>query len=149
MKNMTNTDNRINELFRELVPFEGKADTVAGEIIRAICRIGFRYINDGDRIDIEYGKKTCNPAARYLQSVCDLPIQLSIAIMWSEYNEAEYEELLEELKQDILDFLEKRPELKTTPNHQDMLDFTSPEDDDWDDWEEEEDEWAKEWDEEE
>ena len=145
----TNTDNRINELFRELVPFKGKADTVAGEIIRAICRIGFRYINDGDQIDIGYGKHTCNPAARYLQSVCDLPIQLSIAIMWGEYNEAEYEELLEELKLDILEFIEKHPELKTTPNELDMLDFTSPEDEDWDDEEDEEDEWAEDWDEEE
>ena len=146
---MTNTDNRINELFRELVPFEGKADTVAGEIIRAICRIGYRYINDGDRIDIGYGKQTCNPAARYLQSVCDLRIQLSIAIMWSEYNEAEYEELLEELKQDILDFLEKHPELKTTPNDTNMNDFTSPEDEDYWDDEDDEDEWAEDWDEEE
>ena len=135
---MKNTDKRINELFKELVPFEGKADTVAGEIVRAICRIGYRYINDGDRIDIEYGKKTCNPAARYIQSVCDLHIQLSIAIMWSEYNDAEYEELLEELKQDVLDFIEKHPELKTTPNETDMTDFTSPEDEDT--WEEDEDE---------
>ena len=134
---MKNTDNRINELFKELVPFEGKADTVAGEIIRAISRIGYRYINDGDRIDIGYGKQTCNPAARYLQSVCDLHIQLSIAIMWSEYNDAEYEELLEELKQDVLDFIEKLPELKTTPNETDMTDFTRPEDEDtWEDEEE-------------
>ena len=144
---MTNTDNRINELFRELVPFEGKADTVAGEIIRAICRIGYRYINDGDRIDIGYGKKTCNQAARYLQSVGDMTIQLSIAVMWHEYDEAAYEEHLEELKQDVLDYLEKHPELKTTPNNDDMLDFTGPEDDDWDDeddWDEE-DEWAEDW----
>ena len=142
---MTNTDNRINELFRELVPFQGKADTVAGEIIRAICRIGYRYINDGDQIDIDYGKKTCNPAARYLQSVGDLTIQLSIAVMWSEYNEAAYEESLEELKQDVLDYLEKHPELKTTPNTDDMLDFTAPEDDDWGHDEDEEDEWAEDW----
>lgn len=146
---MTNTDNRINELFKELVPFEGKADTVAGEIVRAICRIGYRYINDGDRIDIGYGKQTCNPAARYLQSVCDLHIQLSIAIMWSAYNEAEYEELLEELKQDVLDFLEAHPELKTTPNGMNMNDFTSPEDEDYWGDEDEEDEWAEDWDEEE
>lgn len=146
---MTNTDNRINELFKELVPFQGKADTVAGEIIRAICRIGYRYINDGDRIDIGYGKKTCNQAARYLQSVGDMTIQMSIAVMWSEYNEAEYEEALEELKQDVLDFIEAHPELKTTPNNDDMLDFTGPEDDDWDDDEDEEDEWAEDWDDEE
>lgn len=138
---MTNTDKRINELYHELVPFEGKADTVAGEIVRAICRIGYRYTNDGDRIDIEYGKQTCNPAARYLQSVGDMTIQMSIAVMWHEYNEAEYEKALEELKEDVLDFIERHPELKTTPNEIDMTDLTSPEDEDtWEDedWDEEE-----------
>lgn len=65
--------------------------------------------------------------------------------MWHEYNETEYEQHLEELKQDVLDYLEKHPELKTTPNDKDMLDFTGPEDDDWgDDWDEE-DEWAEDW----
>ncbi len=145
---MTNTDKRINALFQELVPFEGKADTVAGEIIRAICRIGYRFTNDGDQIAIGYGNQTCNPAARYLQSVCDDKIKLTIAIMWGLYNEAEYEDYLEDLKQEVLAFLEAHPELKTTTNETNMHDFARPEDEDhWD--EEEEDEWAEDWDEEE
>ena len=36
---MTAAEQRINALFEELVPASGKADTVAGEIIRAVSRI--------------------------------------------------------------------------------------------------------------
>lgn len=45
---LTATETRINELFEELVPPQGKADTVAGEIIRAVCRLHYRNWNDGD-----------------------------------------------------------------------------------------------------
>ncbi len=31
---------RVNTRFEELVPLEGKADSLAGEIVRAISRIG-------------------------------------------------------------------------------------------------------------
>ena len=63
---MRTTEQKFNALFSELVPVTGNADTVAGEIIRAVSRISYRYYNDGDRIGIGYGKETCNPAARYL-----------------------------------------------------------------------------------
>ena len=36
---------RLNELFDELVPSKGKADSLAGELIRAVSRIGHRYYN--------------------------------------------------------------------------------------------------------
>ena len=40
--------NEINALFEELVPPVGKTDTVASEIIRATCRIVYRWYNDKD-----------------------------------------------------------------------------------------------------
>lgn len=63
---MTKAEKRIEDLFEELVPTSGKADTVAGEIIRAIARISYRNYNDGDHIGVGYGNETCNPPARYL-----------------------------------------------------------------------------------
>ena len=66
---LTSNEQRINELFEELVPPQGKAGTVAGEIIRAVCRIHYRNWNDGDHIGVGYGRETCNAAARYLQTV--------------------------------------------------------------------------------
>ena len=32
-------EEKLNGMFEELVPASGKADTAAGEIVRAICRI--------------------------------------------------------------------------------------------------------------
>ena len=60
---MTKNEERINKLFKELVPETGKADSLAGELVRAMSRIGYRFYNDGDQLGIGYGKETCNPAA--------------------------------------------------------------------------------------
>ena len=62
---------RFDELFDELVPMSGKADSLAGEIIRAVSRIVYRYYNDGDIVGVGYGNETCNPAARFL-TVCGM-----------------------------------------------------------------------------
>lgn len=45
---MTKNEERINKLFKELVPETGKADSLAGELVRAMSRIGYRFYNDGD-----------------------------------------------------------------------------------------------------
>ena len=65
---------RVNTKFQELVPLEGKADTLAGEIVRAISRIGYRFYNDGDQVGVGYGKQTCNPPARFLASATNTAI---------------------------------------------------------------------------
>lgn len=40
---MTKNHERINELFEELVPGSGKAESLAGELVRAMARIGYRW----------------------------------------------------------------------------------------------------------
>ena len=139
---MKTAENNINKLFDELVPPSGKADTVAGEIIRAVTRIGYRNYNDGDHIGVGYGKETCNPAARYLMQVCDdyydEKVPEIIINMWGIYDDEEYDRLLEELEAAIIDVIEDHPELKSTKNEVDMWDYRTNEDvDDSDD----EDEW--------
>ena len=52
-----------------LMPTSGKAETVAGEIIRAVDRIWYRWYNDGDKINVGYGKETCNGTARFLEKI--------------------------------------------------------------------------------
>ena len=74
----TTVEKKLNALFEELVPASGKADTVAGEIVRAITRIGYRNWNDGDHIGVGYGKETCNPAARYLSAKCGEAVNAAI-----------------------------------------------------------------------
>ncbi len=43
---MTKNEDRINKLFKELVPDTGKADSLAGELVRAMSRIGYRFYNE-------------------------------------------------------------------------------------------------------
>lgn len=127
---MTATENKINELFEELTPDLGKADTVAGEIVRAICRIGYRNKNDGDHIGVGYGNETCNPAARYLMKFGDERIDNAICKIWGVYADEIYDKGLQELEEAVLEYLEEHPELKTTVNNEDMWDYRTDEDED-------------------
>ena len=142
---MTNQD-RINELFEELVPMVGKADTVAGEIVRATCRIGYRWCNDGDQIGVEYGNETCNCAARYLIMTCDSTVyDVIIRQLWGCRDEQRYDAGLNVLYGKVLAFIDRNPGLKTTENLADMLLYQEPEDLEWD--KEEEDEYEDDYDE--
>ena len=59
--------NRIDKLFDKLVPRQGAAETVEGEMVRAISRILYRYYNDGDFFFRGYGKETAGSSASYLR----------------------------------------------------------------------------------
>lgn len=115
---------KINELFEKLVPDSGRADTVAGEIVRAVSRIGFRWNNDGDQIGVGYGRETCNPAARYLIAKADDKVVDIIYDMWgANMTDREYDEHLQKLCAAALNYLDSSPELETTPNTEDMFDY--------------------------
>jgi hypothetical protein len=143
---MTENMDRINALFNELVPGAGKAESLAGELIRATARIGYRFFNDGDQIGIGYGKETCNPAWRFLRANGDRDISLFADKMYGLYSETAYEKNLDILCGMVADYVESTPELRQTPTD-DMWDYRD-EDEDVDDWEEEE-EWEDECDDEE
>lgn len=137
----TTLENKINRLFRELVPASGKADTVAGEIVRAVCRIGYRYYNDGDRIGVEYGKETCNPAARYLIAKAGEDVARIVAEIWGMWDDDAYKIGLASLEQAALDYIERNPELKRTPNAEDMWDYRDEYEDRDDSDDDEEEDW--------
>jgi hypothetical protein len=64
-------DKLDNEYFNDLrdkyVPGMGAAETRAGEIIRAMDRLIYRFFNDGDMVGKGYGNETCNSSYRYLR----------------------------------------------------------------------------------
>ncbi len=70
------TEKRITVLFDKLVPGSGNADTVEGEIIRAINRIIYRWGNDGDLFWSGYGAETAGPAMEYLTDASDIPFEI-------------------------------------------------------------------------
>lgn len=126
--------NRVNTEFEELVPLEGKADTLAGEIVRAISRIGYRFYNDGDQIGMGYGKQTCNPPARFLVSATSTAIGDMVRALWQVTDEAAYERLLEVVTKMTMDYIDAHPELREQPAS-DMWDYRDDQEDldDYDD----------------
>ena len=107
---------------KRLMPPSGKAETVAGEIIRAADRIWYRWWNDGDKINVGYGKETCNGTARYLEKIrgSEFPVEV-----WNgSLGEDAYTDFTERLVEEMFAFIKERPELETTPNTEDSrMDF--------------------------
>ena len=121
----TGYDEELNKLFDELVPASGKADTMAGELVRAICRISYRWYNDGDQLGIGYGKETCNPAGRYLgefgsDEMAKMLYQLIYDPIYDDSYDGAYEAALIDLEGETLKYLKDNPELRTMPNEIDM-----------------------------
>ena len=127
-------------LFDELVPMEGFAATRAGELVRAVNRIGYRFWNDGDQIGVDYGNETCNAAARFI--MFEFPateMDKVVTSLWGLVDEDMYEVGVEKLVREMLEYIESNPDLKVEPNTVDMFGYRKPEDEEW--YEEEEDEW--------
>lgn len=135
---MTKNEKRINKLFEELVPVSGKAESLAGELIRAMSRIAYRYYNDGDQVGMGYGKQTCNPAARFLMAKGNKRISSLATAIWGIYDESAYEDLLDILAGAVADYVEQNPTLRNTPT-EDMWSYRTDEDDAWADEDEEDD----------
>ena len=140
---MTKNAERINKLFEELVPFEGKAESLAGELVRAMSRIGYRFYNDGDQLGIGYGKETCNPAGRFLGAKGNDRIARLTADAWAVYSEEAYEKIRDSLEGAVADYIEQNPDLRNQPT-EDMWSFRDEDEDQDDSWDEEEDDWEEE-----
>ena len=128
---MTKNENRINKLFEELVPTSGKADSLAGELVRATARIGYRFFNDGDMVNQGYGKETCNPAARFLIAKGNAEISSLTVALWEIFSEDAYEKVLDTLEGAVADYIEQNPDLRSQPT-KDMWDYRDMAED-WDD----------------
>lgn len=135
---MTKNEKRIEKLFDEMVPETGKADSLAGEMVRAVSRIGYRFFNDGDMVNQGYGKQTCNPAARFLIAKGNSEISSLTVALWEIFSEDAYEKVLDTLEGAVADYIEQNSDLRTQPT-KDMLEFRDAEEDQDDSCDEEED----------
>jgi len=147
------TETRMNELFEELVPLSGKAESKAGEIVRAASRIGYRWFNDGDMVNHGYGKETCNAAARFLMNNCNYSIEKVLWLMGRDgyISDDDYQDLLEELCEEVIQFVDENPNLREVET-EDMYDWFNEDedrDDSYDEEDEEEFEYDCDWDDEE
>lgn len=115
---MSITD-QLQVYFDELVPAQGKADTVAGELVRAMMRILYRDYNDGDLFYSGYGKETCGGSVVYLMDkVEDLERPFS-NIVENQYEDQYYTTELEDAAYILIEYLNNHPELFTQKNEED------------------------------
>ena len=129
-------ESKIESLNKKYLCAKGKCETVAGEILRAYSRVVYRFYNDGDVAGEGYGRETVNPALRYLFS--QLPsIKHFFEINYYDKSiecieDFDYETILNKIGFMILEHFEKRPELFTLTNFNDMLNFAVDSDRDYD-----------------
>lgn len=118
----------LDILFDALVPTEGKCDTVAGEIVRALMRVVARYYNDGDYFFMGYGLETAAPGIAHLQNRYEDIISDADAIAktYADYLddkqlEKDYEKFLDDLIYAVIEDIQNNPDLLVEPNSTDYL----------------------------
>jgi len=105
----------FDKLFDLLVPESGKCDSLAGEIIRAVNKLDYRWYNDGDRFFEDYGIETCGQPAFFLANFehnDETPLW-DVIMLCAEYNKDndEYDEWINKLKDIVCDYINVHPEL--------------------------------------
>jgi len=113
----------IETAFELLVPSSGKADVVAGELVRAMMRILYRDWNDGDLFYEGYGIETCGDAVAFL---CDKIPELEDdfeGIAMRQLNERRYTDAIKKISEKVIEHIFDNPDLVIEKNAEDMFDF--------------------------
>lgn len=123
-------EKRNQKLFDKLVPGSGAAETVEGELMRAINRLVYRWYNDGDYFYKGYGAETAGPAHSFLTNSNQIPFELQTTLE-STFNKAMganedgYENLIKFALEKVVDHVEATPEDEYTKLDKEMFDFES------------------------
>lgn len=121
---MSVTD-QLQVYFDELVPAQGKADTVAGELVRAMMRILYRDYNDGDLFYTGYGKETCGGSVVYLMDKVEDLERPFTEIVEGQYEDYYYTNGLEDAAYLLIQYLNNHSELFTQTNSEDSRNVDS------------------------
>lgn len=121
-------EDQLDAVHSIVVPNEGKADSLGGELVRAIVRIIYRDRNDGDKFFQGYGLETCGSSAMFLYNN-GFDTQIDHIIENARYYEDDddaYSDAINKLGQLVIDRIQNQPELLTTLNNVDSrtLDYT-------------------------
>ena len=112
-----------------IVPGSGKADTKAGEIIRAMMRVIYRYYNDGDKFFEGYGLETAAPSIAYLIDTIDevaTYVGNMVERLYDYDSDAKYNDAIETLADICLHHIQAHFEELMDPNEEDSRDWSGP-----------------------
>lgn len=121
LKSFTDWEDQLDAIHSTLVPNQGKADSLGGELVRAVVRIIYRDRNDGDKFFEGYGLETCGASAQFLSNYgFDMQINHIVeqAGRYADDDDA-YSDAVNQLGKLVIDRLINEPELMTTPNDED------------------------------
>lgn len=114
----------IAYLFAKFVPAQGRADTVAGEVLRAMMRILYRDWNDGDVFYAGYGKETCGPCAAYIVETVPHLEASFIDIAEAGLEDDDYTSAITDIADAVVDYLLSNKNLFTKNNIDDCLSYS-------------------------
>lgn len=118
-----NPSELLEIIFEEFVPSSGVAETVAGEVARAMIKILYRDYNDGDLFYCGYGlESSAGNAAAFLMDIFD-------GEWWDDFDSIrnrmlendQYTKALEDLSLKMTLYIIEHPELLYEPNTLDYL----------------------------
>lgn len=116
-------DDPLHVAFELLVPSSGKADTVAGELIRAVNRIIYRDLNDGDLFYEGYGIETCGDAVAFLcEKIPYLEREFEDIAMRTMQGQ-NYTDAINDIAYEVLDYIYNNEDLVIASNNEDMFDY--------------------------
>lgn len=122
-----NVDEELDRLFDNYVPRKGSCDTVAGEIVRAINKMEFKWFNDSCQLNDPGAIDNINHTGFYLLSQLDGHGSELLKDRLQEPQEfqniKDYELFLSEIKIACLCHIIKNPNLLKKNNTEDMLDY--------------------------
>lgn len=120
---LSKADDKLELLFDKLVPSSGKADSVAGEMVRAMMRILYRDYNDGDVFYEGYGLETCGSSAEFLMgSDADLTDDFK-AIVEDQLTDEAYTEAITAISNKLVEFIINNPYLMIENNSIDSRNY--------------------------
>jgi len=133
-------EKRSDDYFNKLVPGQGNADTIEGELLRAINKIIYRYYNDGDYFYKGYGAETAGPAVAFLMNSREIPFKIqqtltSILNKSIDTPDEGYERLLNLALKTVLDHIDSK-DGNYTESKEDMLTYDSEYEDETNDYDE-------------
>ena len=98
---------KFETLIDRYMPLRGEGETKASQIVTAVNKLVYKWYNDGDVFDnTKYLEGWCNDLSSYanwLDKCTDLKASGILAKIKDCYNDSDYEDLLKELADTMLD----------------------------------------------
>jgi hypothetical protein len=130
-----------------LMPASGKADTVAGELIRATSRIGYQFYNNGMGNNVSGALNFLREKGAIDEDTYDTIYEYSRGRVYNgNYDGDSLQVAVERATDMTLEMITRNPVLLTMSNSEDIFDFEEEElyyEDEDDYYDEEEDEYAR------